>query len=294
MINQKNSKSVAALVFTVFFVLIIILLRWFFDKITFRPSKKHVHKPSVPYNDLMVDGVHIWHINNFPNRPTMIHCHGQSNNMSESVNQIDLANKMKINIILFDYHGYGFSRRTPSHEGLFESANTVMKYALAHARVPLIAWGESLGGSVAVRIASTYNLKHLVLLATFSCLDDIPKMSDRGTIVKMFGRVMPYLTETLRSYEIIQRVTCPITIVHSREDKLINFDHAKKLFENIKHDNKLLIPVTGGHACPVITQDDLNTIYRRCELGDTAPDCTEILARIAKWTPVCDEKFKDL
>ena len=284
-------KAVGVLIFTVFFVLIIILLRWFFAKVLFRPSRKHIWRPDGSFTDIMIDGVHMCHINNIPDRPTMIHCHGQSNNISELRNTVSLAARMRVNIILFDYFGYGFSKRNPSQEGLFESSDIVMKYAMKHARPPFIIWGESLGGAVAVRLASKYNVSHLVLLATFSSLDDIPRTSNRSALVKIMGRAMPYLVNTLESYKLISRVTCPVTIVHSKEDNLISFVHAEKLLENITHEDKKLIPVKGIHPAPQMTQNELNILYKRCGLGDIAPDCNDILHKIARWAPICDAEF---
>jgi len=69
------------------------------------------------------------------------------------------------------------------------------------------------------------------------------------------------MVDTLPSKEKISNIECPVAIVHSMEDDLINFKCAKILYDSLPENiNKIFMPIKGIHSAPEIS------IEKMCEL----------------------------
>ena len=93
------------LILTVYVTLIVAFLRFFFRKGIFNPREAHIWTPDIKYKNISLDGIHIWHFNNFPGQPTLIYCHGTTGNISYQKHIIRLAHRLRVNLNLFDYYG---------------------------------------------------------------------------------------------------------------------------------------------------------------------------------------------
>ena len=190
---------------------------------------------------------------------TVFFCHGNTGNIGHRDYVVELCKLFGLGCILFDYSGYGQSKGSPSMSTLFKDGERAYVYARSIIDADdLIVWGESLGGSVATMIASKYRCAYLVLLSTFSSLDDI--LLFQGTPYhSLLGWGLRISSNTLRSKDRILNVTCPVAIVHSLDDSLIPFACARALYERVP-TNKLLIPIHGGHATPVVSVKQINEL----------------------------------
>jgi len=190
---------------------------------------------------------------------TVLYCHGNTGNIGHRDYVVELCKLFDLGCILFDYSGYGESKGNPTMSTLFKDGERAYLYARSIIDPEdLIVWGESLGGSVATMIASKYRCAYLVLLSTFSSLDDI--LLFQGTPYhSLLGWGLRVSSNTLRSKDLILNVTCPVAIVHSLDDALIPFACARALYERVP-TNKLLIPIHGGHATPVVSTKQITQL----------------------------------
>ncbi|ETW75299.1 Alpha/beta hydrolase [Heterobasidion irregulare TC 32-1] len=109
-------------------------------------------------------------------RPTIIMFHGNGGNHGH---RIPLAKiffaKMRCNVLMLSYRGYGRSEGTPSEKGLVVDAQTGLDYVLQHetlSKTPIILYGQSIGGAVAIDLASknTQAITAMILENTFMSL----------------------------------------------------------------------------------------------------------------------------
>jgi len=239
----------------------------------------------------MKDGINIWHFSNFPNKPTLIYCHGTSGNISDQANVVKLAHRLQINLVLFDYYGYGKSNGHPSQANLFKSADVMYTYVFANVSGTIFVWGESLGGAVAVYLAAKYKVDCLILLSTFASLDILAKGHERSWLIQLLGRSLPYVTQPLRSCDTIKKVVCPVIIMHSHGDGLIPYENAEILYNNITHSDKKLVTIEGIHASPLIKLDVLQHVVAAMKLqlpraaNGNVVDFTDILTDIYRNSP---------
>ncbi len=122
-----------------------------------------------------------WLIPNKNARFTLIFCHGNGGNMSHRLDKILFFHGLYLNIFIFDYRGYGQSEGQPSEAGLYRDIQAAYDYVvLRNAKLPnkpgIIVYGESLGGAVAVDLATREKIDGLILEGTFTSTEDMAKI----------------------------------------------------------------------------------------------------------------------
>lgn len=227
--------------------------------------------------------IHIRHFNNYKDKPTILFCHGNTGNISHRTYIINASMDLKVNLLLFDYRGYGKSGGIPSKRNIREDGETAYKYLDNYNKENnnnnnIIIWGMSLGGHVASWIASKYKCKSLILLSTFSSLTDIILYKNSYSI---FGRLICYLypifSDVMPSKKYIRKVKCPIIIIHSHEDEIIPFNCSNTLYKNIKHEKKNHIKIKGKHSLPIITQRQFDQLLKLSKISDKNSDVNKLL-----------------
>ncbi len=90
------------------------------------------------------------------NRPrgTVVYCHGNAGNIGGNAHIAPEFFKRGFNLLLWDYRGYGKSGGRPSEQGLYDDASAAYDAAAAMSgKLPIVVYGNSLGGAVAVQLA---------------------------------------------------------------------------------------------------------------------------------------------
>jgi pimeloyl-ACP methyl ester carboxylesterase len=107
-------------------------------------------------------------------------------------NLYEMYNRLKCNIFAVHYRGYGASEGEPSEQGLQLDAEAVFEYVSNMKEVDsdlIILFGRSLGGAVAIYLASKYpnEIAGTIVENTFTCISD------------MVDRLFPFL-KPLKKY----------------------------------------------------------------------------------------------
>ncbi|KAI5122877.1 hypothetical protein M0805_003329 [Coniferiporia weirii] len=106
-------------------------------------------------------------------RPTVVMFHGNGGNAGH---RIPLAKmffvEMRCNVLMLSYRGYGLSEGSPSEKGLRMDAQTALDYLTSNVTLcksPIILYGQSIGGAVAIDLASRNPsaIRALILENTF-------------------------------------------------------------------------------------------------------------------------------
>lgn len=148
---------------------------------------------------------------------------------------------LNYNVFIYSYRGYGHSTGSPSEAGLKKDADSVMKYIANHRQLSqssIIPYGRSLGGAVAIYIASHYGdqISGLVLENTFL------------HIHKLIPYIFPFLapfawlcTEKWNSEEDVKmiRPDIPCLFLSGSEDEIVPPEHMKIMYETIGSNPKV-------------------------------------------------------
>jgi hypothetical protein len=176
------------------------------------------------------DGIrlHGWFVPKPGARHTFLIFHGNGGNISHRVEWIRMLHSLEAHVVIIDYRGYGRSEGKPSEAGLYLDALAAHDWwakERAADQSKLVLVGESLGGAVAVDLASKVPVDGLVLQSTFGTAWDMAK--------RMFplGLLQPLTGVRFDSVSKIGKIRCPKLFIHGNRDDIVPMALGRKLFD---------------------------------------------------------------
>ena len=109
---------------------------------------------------------------------TLLFCHGNAGNITHRLENLAYLVQLGLQVFIFDYRGYGKSEGRPSEDGLYRDALAAYDYMVSRDDVKnqsLIIFGRSLGGAVAVELATQRPCHKLILESTFTSAQDMAR-----------------------------------------------------------------------------------------------------------------------
>jgi len=192
--------------------------------------------------------------------------HGNGGNVSHRGRlAADLKRALGAGVLLYDYPGYGKCGGSPDEASCYAAGEAAYRWLGNEARIPpnrIVLLGESLGGGVAVELATRHEHRALVLFYSFTSLPRAAKYH------------YPWLpTEWLMRTRFdnlakIGRCPRPVFIAHGTADEVVPIAHGEALFA-AANEPKEFLPMEG------VTHNVL--------LGDTA--MKPLAAFLAKHLP---------
>lgn len=172
-------------------------------------------------------------------------CHGNYGNIGygQRPEFYSFARDIGLNLLAFDYRGFGASGGEPDEAGLYDDAVASFHYLTDSLHVPpaqIVIFGHSLGSGVATELATRVDAAALVLEGAFT------SVVDRGQELYPFLPIGLIATQRFASRSKMPRVQEPKLFLHSPEDAVIPFAHSERLLASATGE-KLLVPVRGGH-----------------------------------------------
>lgn len=170
-----------------------------------------------------------------------------------------------MNVVVYDYTGYGLSPHKPSEKNLFKDIECVLSFIVNFLNYPLnkvILVGFSLGSGPTVEMASRYqSIPFIILFAPLSsCLSVVEGKNapDKNSSHDIFANL-----------EKIPKLACDALFVHGEKDSVIPHHHSTRLFNRYLETHKgtnnswLLEVESADHHDLVQELGDPNTEYRR-------------------------------
>lgn len=176
-------------------------------------------------------------------RRTLLYLHGNGGNIGHRLDPIEVFHRLGLNILIFDYRGYGASTGSPDEAGTYADAQAAWDYLTEKLRIPpgeIVLFGESLGGSIGAWLAERHRPAGLILYAGFT---SAPELAQQLYPIFPARLLVRYRYNTLGS---LANIACPVLILHSPDDEIIPFSHAQALYA-AAHEPKRLLELRGGH-----------------------------------------------
>ena len=197
--------------------------------------------------------LHGWFVTAPHARGVVLFFHGNAGNISHRLDYLRMFSELGFSVFIFDYRGFGKSSGEPSEIGTYQDAEAAWNYLVETRRVApssIVLFGESLGGAVAAWLAARVKPRALIITSTFTSLPDLG-----AKLYPLFPvRLLARYEYNTRKY--LQAATCPVLIVHSREDEIVPFEHGEQLYA-AAHEPKQLLEIHGGHNTSLILSSDL-------------------------------------
>ena len=242
--------------FTIGVAVFVCGVRWLELQITFHPVRVLGGEMKVPPGAEDVwftsaDGIclHGWFFRSAtqPATATVVYFHGNGGNISN----IDWVGqqfaKRGFNVLLFDYRGYGASAGEASNESeLYADGDAAVRFVINQKCVrpeQLVLYGQSLGTTVAIDIASREKVGALIVESGLSSASSVA-----GTALPWLPRWLHFLGRNrFDSERKLTRVRAPVLITHGDPDPIIPTREAQILFAAANEPKKLLTFPGIGH-----------------------------------------------
>lgn len=177
--------------------------------------------------------------------------HGNAGNLEHRAPLVfDLWKSLHRSVLIIDYPGYGASGGKPSEKGCYDAADAAMDWLIAEKKISpknVIIFGQSLGGAVAVDMASRRDHGALVLVRTFPSIPEVARNQ------------MPFLSSGLMynqfpSEKKLPQCQRPTFIAHGDQDRLMPPEFGQRLRKAAGGPVDFYEMKGFGHNTPLDTQ----------------------------------------
>jgi uncharacterized protein len=221
------------------------------ERLMYMPTATLIATPSdygMDYEDVWLTTednirVHGWLVHAPGQRGVVLFFHGNAGNISHRMDSIRIFRDLELSVFIIDYRGYGRSEGRPGEEGIRRDARAAWRYLRDERNVPpgdIVLFGRSLGAAVAADLASRKTPGAVILESAFTSAADL------GAEVYPWLPVRTLLRHRYEVLGIMDKITAPVLIAHSRDDEIVSFEHARRLLDAAGGEAELL-EMDGGH-----------------------------------------------
>lgn len=173
-------------------------------------------------------------------------CHGNAGNLSEFDRPVHYAGLLELglNLLAFDYRGYGESGGAASEQGLYRDADAAYRYLRQHRGVPaerIVVFGHSLGSAVAIDLVSRTPAAGLIVEGALT------SAVHRGQELYPYIPVRWIARSRFSSIDKVPGMTVPKLFLHATRDEVIPLAHGRRLFDAAA-EPKTFVELDGGHG----------------------------------------------
>ncbi|KAG9133619.1 hypothetical protein Leryth_019457 [Lithospermum erythrorhizon] len=200
---------------------------------------------------------------------TVLYSHGNAADLGQMFELfVELSLRLRVNLIGYDYSGYGQSTGKPSEYNTYADIDAVYKCLKEQYGVTdeqLILYGQSVGSGPTVDLASrTPNLRGVVLHS--------PILSGLRVLYPV---KRTYWFDIYKNIDKIASVDCPVLVIHGTADEVVHYSHGKQLAELCKVKYEPLWINGGGHCNLEIYPDFIKHLKKFVlSLGKSKPATT--------------------
>ncbi len=169
---------------------------------------------------------------------TILFSHGNAEDLGNIGLVLQKLYSLGFSVFAYDYRGYGTSQGKPSEGNAYRDIDTAYNYLTQTLRIPskrIIVYGRSVGGGSAVDLAGREAVGGLILESSFT---------SAFRVIIPFP-ILPF--DKFPNIDKIQRVNCPVLVIHGKADDTIPFSHGEKLFAAAREPKGYLWVDGAGH-----------------------------------------------
>jgi fermentation-respiration switch protein FrsA (DUF1100 family) len=153
--------------------------------------------------------------------------HGNAGNITHRIDLVVGLMEIPVDVLIVDYRGYGKSEGRPSEQGLYMDGRAAWDFLVAERGVNperIVLFGKSLGGAVAIDLATHIEPAGLIVQSSFTSIPDMAK------------QMIPFLPGVLirtrmDSISKIPGIRCPKLFIHSPADEIVPYRFGRRLFD---------------------------------------------------------------
>lgn len=227
----------------------------FYDPVKFNLEYENVYFEIGEDNERKTK-LHGWWFNSRqqPAKGTFVFFHGNAENLSSHFLALAWLPEAGYNFLIFDYPGYGQSQGSPSPHENVRAGLAAVRWVHEHKdSSPLIIYGQSMGGIVALRVvneltsrAPALPIKVVIADGTFSSFQRVGRQILSKAWVTWLLQPLAYVVLNDRWAPDVARISpLPLIVMHGTKDPVIDIAHGRRIFVDA-HEPKQFIEVAEG------------------------------------------------
>lgn len=173
---------------------------------------------------------------------------GNAGNVTQWADDLKvLRDELQASVLAFDYRGYGRSEGTPDEASVLADARSARAWLASRAGVAeadIVLLGRSMGGGVAVDLASRDGARGLVLQSTFTSLPDVAAHHYPWLPVRLLMKTRFDSLAKIGDY------AGPLLQMHGDADEIVPIEQGRRLFDAAQGDKRFLTISGGRHNDP--------------------------------------------
>ncbi len=238
------------------------------SKLFFYPMEPWVQNPEnqgLKYEDIVLIHprglrIHGWWLPaaaEVPVKGTVYYLHGNAQNISTHLANVQWLPGRGYNVFLLDYRGYGLSEGKPRLPDVYADVQLGLDWLRTARRTegPLVVFGQSLGGALVTTVLgeerNAQAVDCVVLEAAFASYRGITSdiMKTSWLLWPLRWMVVPGMPAQAQDPE--QRIAAisptPVLVMHSDEDEIVPYSHGERLYASALAP-KTFQPLHGAHG----------------------------------------------
>lgn len=174
---------------------------------------------------------------------TLLVSHGNAGTIADRLYRVRwLQERFAVDVVLYDYRGYGKSTGAPDERGTYEDGRAVYEHVRAKGVAPerLVLFGESLGCAISIQLATERPHAALVLEAPFLSIAAMAR-----EVFPMFP-LRPFVRNRYDNLAKAPTLPRPTLVMSGDRDEVIPFEHGRVLAAALRSPGSRFVPVPGA------------------------------------------------
>lgn len=196
----------------------------------------------------------------------IVQVHGNAQNLTSHVQGLGWITEAGYSLLIFDYRGYGRSTGKPSLDGAYKDVETFLDYIPAHlnpAGLPLIFYGQSLGGTLLLKAVSSHPGRWkpamIVIESSFYSFTQIGREKMALSWITWPFQWMSYLVLSNRHGLVHEELATispvPVWLFYSENDPIVPSHNGDRIYKELAEPKKLIKYPERGHIAAMWVQD---------------------------------------
>ncbi|KAH1193056.1 Alpha/beta hydrolase domain-containing protein 17C [Glycine max] len=191
---------------------------------------------------------------------TMLYSHGNAADLGQMFELfVELSNRLRLNVMGYDYSGYGQSTGKPTECNTYadiDAAYKCLKEQYGVEDEQLILYGQSVGSGPTLDLASRIAELRGVILHS-------PILSGLRVLYPV---KRTYWFDIYKNIDKVGAVKCPVLVIHGTADEVVDVSHGKQLWELCKTIGKSKATANGSKK-DTVESDNQGKASKESESG---------------------------
>jgi hypothetical protein len=190
-----------------------------------------------------VDGIrlHAWYAPAPGPAPVLVWSHGNGGNIGWRAQALSALAAEGLAVLAYDYRGYGRSGGRPTEDGVSLDAEAAWESLRADGVAPtrIVAFGESLGGAIAIRLATARPCAAVAVVSTFTTI--------RAVARHHFGPLAAFAGQRFDTLTRLRTLAVPLLVAHGDRDEVVPYALGEALFAAATVPKRFVRVAGAGH-----------------------------------------------